>query len=96
MKKEKEIKEVKVEKKVEKKKEEVKVEKKVKTVKKTKQKVKVVPLIGFDVWYSKRINIIPPVHHKTVILADFKARGLSEKETQENFDLALNKYGIKI
>ena len=54
------------------------------------------PKVDFDVWYSKRVKVIPPVHYKEILHADFKARGLLTKETMETFDAALAKYGIKI
>ena len=57
---------------------------------------KAVQKVDFDVWYSRRVSIIPPVHYKEIIQTDFKARGLSTKETMESYDAALAKYGIKI
>ena len=39
---------------------------------------------------------IPRQHHKEIILADFKGRGLSRCESAEDFDAALQKYGVKL
>lgn len=54
------------------------------------------PLIDFDAWFCLRQDSIPGHHHKEIILADFKARGLSTLETMSSFDEALRLYGIKL
>jgi hypothetical protein len=54
------------------------------------------PLIDFDAWFCLRQDSIPSHHHKEIIMADFKARGLSMLETISSYDEALRLYGIKI
>lgn len=51
---------------------------------------------NFDVWYALREKQIPSKHMKEIILADFKGRGLTSKETLATFDAALRKYGVKL
>ena len=53
-------------------------------------------MLDFDVWFDMRKNSIPKHHHKEIIKADFKARGLKDSGTAESFDEALRKYGIKL
>jgi hypothetical protein len=52
--------------------------------------------IEFDVWFAMRSPRIPVQHHKEIIWADFKGRGLSRLETLKVFDEALRKYGVKL
>jgi hypothetical protein len=52
--------------------------------------------VSFDSWYKQRSDIIPKMHIKEIILADFKARGLSKIETLDDFDKALKLYGVEI
>jgi len=52
--------------------------------------------IEFDVWYAMREAAIPGQHHREILKADFKGRGLKEFETVEAFDIALQKYGISL
>ena len=52
--------------------------------------------VDFDTWYHIRSSSIPVNHLKEIILADFKARKLSKKETMEAYDEALRVYGINI
>ncbi len=52
--------------------------------------------VDFDSWFVMREDQIPLPHRKEVIKADFCARGLTNKETIDVFDRALNKYGIKL
>lgn len=52
--------------------------------------------IDFDGWWAARATKIPSQHHKEIIKADFRGRGLSTKETMEDFDAALKLYGIKL
>ena len=54
------------------------------------------PKVDFDAWYATRAGRIPKQHHKEVIKADFKARGLGQAESLEAFDEALKKYGVKL
>lgn len=54
------------------------------------------PKVDFDVWFVMRNSKIPKTHHKEVIMADFKGRGLSQCESLEDFDAALKKYGINL
>lgn len=53
-------------------------------------------LLEFDVWHVMRSPKIPQHHMKEIIKADFRARGLSEKESMEVFDKALSDYGVKL
>lgn len=50
----------------------------------------------FDAWYAMRAQAIPSKHMKEILRADFAGRGLSNKETVEKFDMALEKYGVKL
>lgn len=54
------------------------------------------PLIHFESWFHQRKHLIPAVHKKEILMADFKARGLELEATAEQFDKALKLYGIKI
>lgn len=53
-------------------------------------------LIEFDVWHVMRNKMIPGHHMKEIIKADFKGRGLGDKETLATFDKALANYGVKL
>lgn len=55
-----------------------------------------VPMVDFAVWFVMRERRIPSNHHKEIIWADFKARGLEAKATVEDYDAALALYGIKL
>lgn len=52
--------------------------------------------ILFDAWYASRANSIPSKHMKEILRADFAGRGLKNKETAAKFDMALEKYGVKL
>lgn len=52
--------------------------------------------VDFDAWYAMRAARIPKHHHKEIIKADFKARGLQQQESVKDFDAALEKYGVKL
>lgn len=52
--------------------------------------------VHFDQWYALRHEQIPPQHHKEIILADFKGRGVAIESTMEEFDEALKKYGVDL
>ena len=51
--------------------------------------------VNFDEWWSLRRTVIPPIHKKEVILANFKVWGLGKFELMADFDAALKKYGIE-
>lgn len=51
--------------------------------------------VHFESWFNQRKHLIPEIHKKEVILADFKARGLDIEATMEQFDRALRLYGVK-
>lgn len=53
-------------------------------------------LLEFDSWWVMRRDSIPAMHSKEIVKADFRGRGLSQMETLEKFDWALEKYGIKL
>jgi hypothetical protein len=63
-----------------------------------KPKAKPLPeTISFDVWWMglvRKITIRPS--YKEIIVADFKARGLSAQEKSEDYDKALELFGIKL
>ena len=52
--------------------------------------------LTFDSWFHQRKPMIPKMHVKEVIQAEFKARGLGEKATMAAFDAALALYGVKL
>lgn len=54
------------------------------------------PALEFDAWWAMRSGMIPAHHHKEVIKADMRARGLGNLESMHAFDEALAKYGIKL
>ena len=53
-------------------------------------------LVMFDAWYAMRAGSIPGKHMKEILRADFTGRGLGNKETMAAFDMALEKYGVKL
>lgn len=55
-----------------------------------------VPQLDFDAWYALRKPRIPKHHHKEILKADFKARGLGQQASMQDFDGALEKYGVKL
>lgn len=62
-----------------------------------KVKVEVPNVISFDQWWMqliRKIDIRPS--YKEIIKADFKSRGLINKALQEEWDKALELYGIKL
>jgi hypothetical protein len=52
--------------------------------------------VSFDSWFHQRSDKIAKCHYKEIIMADFKARGISEEATVEEFDKALALYGVKL
>ena len=64
-----------------------------------KKEVKVLPKevkISFDSWYHARMARISKIHLKEIIWADFNSRKLSKEEKAEDYDKALEKYGVKL
>lgn len=53
-------------------------------------------VVSFDSWYHQRKDKIAKCHLKEIIMADFQARGLSKSHTIEEFDKALEQYGVKL
>ncbi|CAB4125736.1 hypothetical protein UFOVP53_213 [uncultured Caudovirales phage] len=53
-------------------------------------------LVSFDSWFHQRKDKIARCHHKEIIAADFKARGVKDEASVEDFDKALELYGIKL
>lgn len=56
-----------------------------------------VELISFDAWwmgFTRKVKIRPS--YKEIIIADFKARGLSMNATQAEYDSAIEMFGIKL
>jgi hypothetical protein len=54
------------------------------------------PVIAFDAWWASVQKRMPLQHHKEVVMADFKARGLSKQEPANVFNKALAQYGVKL
>jgi len=53
-------------------------------------------LVSYDSWYHQRKHKIPKQHRKEIIQADFKARGMKDSGTVQEFDKALELYGVKL
>lgn len=51
--------------------------------------------VHFDSWWARIEKKIPGQHRKEIVLADFRARGLSLSETVEAYHEALKKYGVQ-
>ena len=82
-----------------KKKEEAKLAAEIKAMEDTKRKV--VPIkqdktISYNSWYHQRKTSIPKQHLKEVIWADMSARGIKTESTVEEFDKALELYGVTL
>lgn len=54
------------------------------------------PKVTFDGWYALRSSVIPAIHKKEILKADFKGRKLPALATMAEFDEALKKYGVKL
>ena len=52
--------------------------------------------VSFDSWFAQRSHKIHKMHKKEIIRADFTARGLGKMAKMEEFDKALELYGIKL
>jgi len=52
--------------------------------------------VAFDAWWAMNEKNIPVHHRKEIILADFRARGLSLAETIKSYNEGLNMYGLKL
>jgi hypothetical protein len=50
----------------------------------------------FEAWYAVRGVSIPAHHHREILRADFRARGVPNKASLEDYDKALLAYGIKL
>ena len=53
------------------------------------------PKVSFDVWWATTAKKLATHHRKEIVMADFKARGLSTQETMVAYDKALQLYGVK-
>lgn len=53
-------------------------------------------VVSYNSWYHQRKHKIPKQHVKEVIWADFVARGVKDLATVEEFDKALELYGVKL
>lgn len=51
--------------------------------------------VSFEAWWAVTAKKLPAHHHKEVVMADFKARGLSTNETMTAYNKALQLYGVK-
>lgn len=54
------------------------------------------PKVDFESWYALRSKVIPAVHKKEILKADFKARKVAMQSTMAEFDEALKKYGVEL
>ncbi len=54
------------------------------------------PKVEFDAWYASRSSVIPPIHKKEILKADFQGRKVSMVATMAEFDEALKKYGVRL
>lgn len=54
------------------------------------------PKMDFEGWHAMRKHLIPAVHKKEILKADFKARKVPALATMAEFDEALKKYGVKL
>jgi hypothetical protein len=52
--------------------------------------------MDFEAWFAMRESAIPRQHYKEIIRADFNGQGLSQCESQQDFDEALKTYGVKL
>jgi hypothetical protein len=52
--------------------------------------------ISFEEWWISRSKLVPEVHTKEIIRADFTGRGLGEKAEPHEWDSALALYGVKL
>lgn len=53
------------------------------------------PKVQFDGWYALRSSVIPAIHKKEILKADFKGRKVPMVATMAEFDEALKKYGVE-
>jgi hypothetical protein len=60
----------------------------------SKEKEVAQPKVDFDAWWAMNEKKIPLQHRKEIVLADFRARGLSLKEPTQAYNNALKKYGL--
>ena len=54
------------------------------------------PKVQFDGWYALRSSVIPAIHKKEILKADFKGRKVPMVATMAEFDEALKKYGVEL
>lgn len=54
------------------------------------------PKVQFDGWYALRSSVIPAIHKKEILKADFKGRKVPMIATMAEFDEALKKYGVEL
>jgi hypothetical protein len=54
------------------------------------------PKVDFDAWWAITNKKLPPQHRKEIVMVDFKARGLSLKESISTYNKALEQYGVKL
>lgn len=54
------------------------------------------PKMQFDGWYALRSSVIPAIHKKEILKADFKGRKVPMVATMAEFDEALKKYGVEL
>lgn len=54
------------------------------------------PKVTFDGWYALRSSVIPAIHKKEILKADFKGRKVPMTATMAEFDEALKKYGVQL
>ena len=52
--------------------------------------------VQFDGWYAMRSGVIPAIHKKEILKADFKGQRVPMIATMAEFDNALKKYGVTL
>jgi hypothetical protein len=52
--------------------------------------------VDFDAWWAMVEKKLPEQHRKEIIKADFRARGLTLKESIKAYNEGLEKYGLKL
>ena len=60
------------------------------------KEVKTEKEVSFDSWYAQRKDKIKSCHKKEILRADFTARGYGKTAKIEDFDKALELYGVKL
>lgn len=54
------------------------------------------PKVDFDAWWATVQTKLAAHHHKEIVKADFRGRGLTSMETMKDYHNALAQYGVKL